>query len=957
MLQVTHNRWMKPGIGNPKSNQPWFAWNTPTSSAIQFQVGLSYAFIACLAVFGGIANFSENAQADQKGATPPVVTIASESVSTEESLEQLVAQLGEPRYQTRLGAFHKLWQKGPSVLPQVHQLAKEDSKVVAESIDTLELLLHLNISPNRDEKLVELIQSAQRANHNSLFELCGKGHWKIAQELLTKNPKLSVALKSSFIYYRLNDLVDKAVEQGDPALAWPIVQQLVPPEEFIWLSLQQEAQPTSIDPQNKHLQAMRLLFEDRPSDALAIPQLNPKTRMRIALTGGRWELLLEPTVADTMFGALHPTPSRRAAQLAAMHLNGQSIREPVQELYRDLGWIAPESDANKIPANQQSSETPSGPLGKLASNPTEFTRFINALILAGRAQDAGQILQSVRDPETFSYFVSRSDYTQAFLTVGLKADVSNFAEWIANIQEKLTLQLRGGNSQEFETMTNLNGALLSLGFEEQGKQLLEILVEVARDGSRIQASSNQAACWDKLADALERSQVRVHLLSLVKREFGSFNRDTRMRVLGNLYPEWSEIAPALLATAPLAQFAGQEVSKWELMEQLWRLEREAFGPQASGVLEKWLNQAEEHLANEEEFTDSHAQQFMKLAGQLRLPELAYEHAVGKHQRLINWSALAELAMRRGDLDSAADYFSRARDPDTTRLDWLLQEITARTLAGQAEQASILNTSLVYRPLAIARSSGESTYTSVAQHLLEQGQPAMAEQFARAGFMLAPAPGPEFYLASLTLANSYEKQENFLRAADTRRALALTFLSPAFAVPRYSMLLSFAQKECSQRAVGLLARGDIDAAQRCMEAAQLLHPLGIELVEDCYPGLTKLGHTDVADALFAGFEQRILEHLKTWPKDATNHNNLAWMYARCQKHLDRALHHAQIATTLAPRSATLLDTLAEVYFCLGQRAQAIDVAKECIRLDPREPHYQEQLTRFLSASHPSQVTGE
>ena len=136
--------------------------------------------------------------------------------------------------------------------------------------------------------------------------------------------------------------------------------------------------------------------------------------------------------------------------------------------------------------------------------------------------------------------------------------------------------------------------------------------------------------------------------------------------------------------------------------------------------------------------------------------------------------------------------------------------------------------------------------------------------------------------------------------------------------------------------------------RHVQVAEDLQPQGIEVVEDTYHELVATGNQLVADDMLARFERRLLAHLEHWPKDATTHNNLAWMYARCNLKLDEALEHSQIAVELSPHSAVLLDTLAEVQFRLNQFSAAIDSMHRCIQLDPRDPHLRRQLERFLKA---------
>ncbi len=120
------------------------------------------------------------------------------------------------------------------------------------------------------------------------------------------------------------------------------------------------------------------------------------------------------------------------------------------------------------------------------------------------------------------------------------------------------------------------------------------------------------------------------------------------------------------------------------------------------------------------------------------------------------------------------------------------------------------------------------------------------------------------------------------------------------------------------------------------------------MEDTYHALVASGNEKTATSLLQQFEERLNKQLERWPGDATTHNNLAWMYARCGVKLNEALEHSTRAVELAPHSAVLLDTLAEVQFRLNQFSAAVATMERCIQLDPRDPHLRRQLERFLKA---------
>jgi uncharacterized Ntn-hydrolase superfamily protein len=83
-------------------------------------------------------------------------------------------------------------------------------------------------------------------------------------------------------------------------------------------------------------------------------------------------------------------------------------------------------------------------------------------------------------------------------------------------------------------------------------------------------------------------------------------------------------------------------------------------------------------------------------------------------------------------------------------------------------------------------------------------------------------------------------------------------------------------------------------------------------------------------------------------DAEYLNNMAWFCAVYGLFLPEALEAAQRAVALSPEAPHILDTLAEIYFRLGERDQAIQTIERAIKLDPESAYYREQLTRFQGA---------
>ena len=63
------------------------------------------------------------------------------------------------------------------------------------------------------------------------------------------------------------------------------------------------------------------------------------------------------------------------------------------------------------------------------------------------------------------------------------------------------------------------------------------------------------------------------------------------------------------------------------------------------------------------------------------------------------------------------------------------------------------------------------------------------------------------------------------------------------------------------------------------------------------------------------------------------------------HLSEALEAAQRAVALEPKSAEILDTLAEVHYRSGNAAKAIEVETQALSYSPNDQYLKDQIARF------------
>jgi uncharacterized Ntn-hydrolase superfamily protein len=110
---------------------------------------------------------------------------------------------------------------------------------------------------------------------------------------------------------------------------------------------------------------------------------------------------------------------------------------------------------------------------------------------------------------------------------------------------------------------------------------------------------------------------------------------------------------------------------------------------------------------------------------------------------------------------------------------------------------------------------------------------------------------------------------------------------------------------------------------------------------------KAGRKDLAAMERDRVGQALGRALERTDNDASTLNGLAWVCATNGVHLEEALAAATRAADLEPRSAEILDTLAEVHYRMGQKEQAIEVETRALSLSPDDEYLKGQLARFRS----------
>jgi tetratricopeptide (TPR) repeat protein len=110
-------------------------------------------------------------------------------------------------------------------------------------------------------------------------------------------------------------------------------------------------------------------------------------------------------------------------------------------------------------------------------------------------------------------------------------------------------------------------------------------------------------------------------------------------------------------------------------------------------------------------------------------------------------------------------------------------------------------------------------------------------------------------------------------------------------------------------------------------------------------LVSLGRQADALKLYEAGEERLRESMTRNPDAPVWWNDLAWLSARCDQKLDEALEMSKRAVAADPDNAAYIDTLAEVYFRLGNPAEAVKLETRALQIEPGDIFMTKQLERF------------
>jgi len=192
--------------------------------------------------------------------------------------------------------------------------------------------------------------------------------------------------------------------------------------------------------------------------------------------------------------------------------------------------------------------------------------------------------------------------------------------------------------------------------------------------------------------------------------------------------------------------------------------------------------------------------------------------------------------------------------------------------------------------------------------------------------------------------SIQKKEFGKGALGYEKAM-IRCMTPYVSFTQSSAYVSVPALAARLRAREACEMNDFKTCETWIKRGQEILPGEVELPILLYAALMAKNQKNLADSTFQVCKKSLDDLISQYPDCAWARNSAAWLSACCKTELDWGFQNAQKAVLLDSENAAHQDTLAEVYFQLGKKTEALEAQKKAVRLAPNKTYYQKQLKRI------------
>jgi tetratricopeptide (TPR) repeat protein len=851
--------------------------------------------------------------------------VATGAQTVPEGMEKWLRELGDERYAVREAAQREVWKQGSAALPMLQKLAaeKRDPERMLRARNLIRKIV-FEITPDTDPQLVEWIEQYETASVSEkekiLGQMRGKRAWFPMLRLYAAEKDPNVRAKLHPIVHRVATRVAREKLAAGDVNAARAALELAPEDADSLLSRAVfhrnqgtwDAEWGKLDEKGKSGPwALALLrAAGRVSEARALAAELGDVRL------AAWFAALEGDPLDWM-ERLNPEMDEMEAEYVAL-AKRRWLGDGLRPISADLERLE-----RRVNGRDRSAQ-----MGAIQS-----------LFLLGQPTLAEPAFVKHMPLAAFLHFEQLEKIPQALEALGLDPEKPDYGSWYRTKLEKY-------QKEDIEDQHGVDQVAAELaamaGFLER-KGLDELLWEALSEPLLLYAKKDEMGF--------------INFLSMLYGGTGStsgapvFCARISEKWAGDDEDRWSEVLTCAFGDQGDVRewwdWLGRQKPAMTFAERL-RVKMAIYrmGADPLGLRERWIPRVWESAKEDPEWvkrvlqlaTDTEdAALYLKAEGQMdqeTLDRTFWGVRISYLSAAERWADAAEVIKRHIDLQKEG---GREYVPEVHAYAYLAAALRLAGREGEAAQHDAM---------------AESLYLGEAAYALRIGNGyAFGRDYKRAliwwkrACVESDTDFSEFAKAMKTLADAWLEEGEWLRAASLYECMSRLYMNSDY---RWETPLLYTQYRLHADTARSISRlktnreGAIAALERVHEAFLT----DGSLADVFFPSLKRAGllkeHNRLFDKTWACFR----EVIETYPGADNTRNTAAWMSSRAVRKLDEGMADIKAALARRPDQAAYLDTMAEVYFAMGNRAQAVKWSAKAMMAKPDDPMIRKQHVRFL-----------
>ncbi len=850
------------------------------------------------------------------------------SESQKEEILETIKQIGSDNFKIRESATQKLWKFGKSAEPLLRDALKNGGPELRYRGTKILEEFELGLYPDTPEDIAKLINDYRSGvgvkKEAAIIKMAELGKTELLMKLIKRENDIGIRKMVA-------QIVSRNISEQVPSL---ILDNKIDEAE-------QLLEVAALDHNGMRNYASFLVETNRIESAISKKRIAAKnSNLDAEILAWMLRAKGDYQEASTIFEQLGDKTRARHTLSAGGDLisYANSFVDPTRKTIDSLGFAAA---AARLSGDMDRFNKMKSSIEEYAmAMKDELGRCINALVINGEASAAFSLTKKVKGKEIFDMELWRYNFDEAFNSIGIQEKKGPYSKWLQDYESSFSAKNEGELQESLFPAGQLASACYLTGQVDEAERIFEKIKDLL---TRNNTSLVQLIQWERMIGL--NKLAKRHALEAMKREppeeivEGYFQLRSEYSWLGRTC--WKFITSEFQEES-----ADQKLTR---MESLFDLDNQTQKQMslADQCIKSFFSFAkdENNLAMKKELIRGardlarlHEKWELAVDGTKLWLELIGGEAVGYH-----FMKYGDVLMKAGMPDKAVIQYEKACESKKSDPIPLYLKGVAMEAIGQKEEGQKL------KKIASLMSTGELTKRHhLATTMWQNDDDALARiqdniilGIASPRESVHPEALRRRYIdqsINLNDLKQYSKSLEFYMLSKMRPVNANSVLSPRRSLS-YLVDLEITKTKIE------ISDGRIKDAERRLEELQKINPSDSSMLEDIYQLLVDSGNSEGADKLFQTTYLISKSTVNRFPDHGQHNNNHAWLLSRCAKKLDEALIHANKAVSIDPDNGAFLDTLAEVYFQLGNRSKAIEVSKKAVELLDGDKQVKRQLERF------------